>query len=663
MPSTPSWTAVGYLRFSSEMQRDSWTIDAQRHEYEEFIAARGWSNGGEYVDEARRASSDDVSKRPAFGCLLEDIERRRFDVVVVHEQSRLARNQLVFQLFLKSCREHGVRLVSIAEGIDTTTPDGEMLMGLLMQFSQHQSRVLAKHVAKAKKERVRRGLANGSVPFGYRRCPCGQGPDGECRGHPPVPVPEEFAAVQMAFERYATGAYTATKIAQLLNEQGFRTRNTRKDPEVGVTGPRPFGKESVVDMLRNPFHAGKVRYRDGELVPGAHEAAVSWDLFERVQQQLDRHARHGRGERTKHTYLLNGLLRCYHCGERVWATTKTVRRNRHGVPIAEPRVTALYRTMCYDRGNHTCPSGDRTIVAWTIDEQVERLVKSLTLPEDWQATVKSLLAADAERQDKERRRTTVQERLRRAARAYADGYLEEAEYEQRKREAEAELASLAIPAERELIDAGRYLADIGRVWDHIAPETRRGIVVALFDAVYIDIVAGRVAEYRPKAAFRPLLLRVGEVAFGDPDGERSRMTQQWDFPVDEPVSLLDYRRDLFVEQLPAIAARIAAGETLRALAAECSTSHETLRRALVQAGFTTVKASPSSAEQRRIRRRSWPGRRRPTLIAQTEAIEFLERHRGGESIRALARRAGVSHETMRRMLAEAAERGKYSVIA
>src|SRR5579885_1979022 len=222
MSETSPWRSVCYLRFSSEMQRDSWTIDAQRHEYQEFIAGKGWQHVGAYIDEARRASSDDIARRTAFQQLLADMTLRRFDVVVVHEQSRLARNQLVFQQFLKACRESGARLVSIAEAIDTTTADGEMLMGLLMQFSQHASKVLGTHVAKAKRERVRRGLANGSVPFGYARCDCGQGPDGKCRGHASKPVPAEFEAVKLAFERYATGAYTDADIAAQINDQGFR---------------------------------------------------------------------------------------------------------------------------------------------------------------------------------------------------------------------------------------------------------------------------------------------------------------------------------------------------------------------------------------------------------------------------------------------------------
>jgi site-specific DNA recombinase len=441
-------------------------------------------------------------------------------VLVVHEQSRLARNQLVFQLFLKLCREAGVRLVSIAEGIDTTTPDGEMLMGLLMQFSQHQSRTLARHVAKAKKERVRQGLTNGSLPFGYRRCDCGQGSEGTCRGHAPLVVPDELAAVRQAFARYATGTVTASMVAQLLNEQGFRTRNTRKDPEVGVVGPRPFGKESVVDMLRNPFYAGKVRYKGGELLPGVHEAAVTWELFAQVQQQLNRHARNGATDRTRQTYLLNGLLRCVHCGERLWAVTVKRERSRHGAPIP-PRRYARYRTMCHDRGNHDCPSGNTSVSAWEIDEQVSQLIQRVRLPAAWQAAIAGLLATDDERAEVERRRQAAQERLRRAARAYADGNLDEADYERRKRETEAELASLVVPAERELVDAASYLANLGRLWEGVDLPTRREIVLSLFDAIYVDVRGRRVDEYRPKAAFRRLLLSLGGSESGDPDGIRT----------------------------------------------------------------------------------------------------------------------------------------------
>lgn len=52
------------------------------------------------------------------------------------------------------------------------------------------------------------------------------------------------------FERYATGLYSDMQIAAWLNEQGYLTAKGRA-----------FNKDSVRDMLRNPYYIGKIRYR------------------------------------------------------------------------------------------------------------------------------------------------------------------------------------------------------------------------------------------------------------------------------------------------------------------------------------------------------------------------------------------------------------------
>ena len=79
------------------------------------------------------------------------------------------------------------------------------------------------------------------------------------------------------------------------------------------------------------------------------------------------------------------------------------------------------------------------------------------------------------------------------------------------------------------------------------------------------------------------------------------MIQQWDFPVDEPVSLLAWRQHRLTEQLPRIAARIERGETLRAVAAEFGISHESLRQALRRAGLSTRSTVVPAGLLRRAR--------------------------------------------------------------
>jgi lambda repressor-like predicted transcriptional regulator len=131
------------------------------------------------------------------------------------------------------------------------------------------------------------------------------------------------------------------------------------------------------------------------------------------------------------------------------------------------------------------------------------------------------------------------------------------------------------------------------------------------------------------------------------------MTQQWDFPVDEPVLLPAWRAHKSAEQLPTIAARIAAGATLRGLAAEYGVSHEALRQTLKRAGIATGRPATPAPPPRRSRSYRVAGLGRSRVFAPSEVAVLLARHSGGESIRALARATGVSHETLRRLFAAA----------
>ena len=129
------------------------------------------------------------------------------------------------------------------------------------------------------------------------------------------------------------------------------------------------------------------------------------------------------------------------------------------------------------------------------------------------------------------------------------------------------------------------------------------------------------------------------------------MIQQWDYPVDEPVSLSRWRQHRLAAHLPAIALRVERGETLRAIASEYGVSHEALRQALKRDGCATRQSCMPAAAPRRARGHRLPGRGRSSILSPDEVGALLLRHRHGESMRSLARSVGVSHETIRRVLA------------
>ena len=80
--------------------------------------------------------------------------------------------------------------------------------------------------------------------------------------------------------------------------------------------------KQVRGILHNPFYTSKMRHRD-RVLPGAHEALVSTELFETVQATMTKNSGRSRTmqARPKREYLLKGLIHCAHCRMPMWAQT------------------------------------------------------------------------------------------------------------------------------------------------------------------------------------------------------------------------------------------------------------------------------------------------------------------------------------------------------
>ena len=90
-------------------------------------------------------------RRPALDKLLKDARRRRVDVVVCWRLDRLGRNLKHLITLLDEFAALGVAFVSLAEGIDATTPAGKLQMHILGAIAEFERARIA--------ERVKAGLA------------------------------------------------------------------------------------------------------------------------------------------------------------------------------------------------------------------------------------------------------------------------------------------------------------------------------------------------------------------------------------------------------------------------------------------------------------------------------------------------------------------------
>ena len=151
---TPSpLRAAIYARVSTIDQEP----ENQLAELRRYVEARGWS-AVEYVDKGVSGAKD---RRPALDQLLIDARLRRLDVVVCWRLDRLGRSLKHLITLLDELQALGVAFVSLAEGIDATTPAGKLqmhILGAIAEFERERirERVLA-GLQRAKRQGTRLG--------------------------------------------------------------------------------------------------------------------------------------------------------------------------------------------------------------------------------------------------------------------------------------------------------------------------------------------------------------------------------------------------------------------------------------------------------------------------------------------------------------------------
>jgi DNA invertase Pin-like site-specific DNA recombinase len=102
----------------------------------------------EYVDEG---VSGGQRRRPQLDGLVRDAHKRLFDVVLVWKFDRFARSLKHLIDALEEFRVLGIDFISFTEGIDTTTPSGQLLFHVVGAVAQFERDLIA--------ERVRAGMA------------------------------------------------------------------------------------------------------------------------------------------------------------------------------------------------------------------------------------------------------------------------------------------------------------------------------------------------------------------------------------------------------------------------------------------------------------------------------------------------------------------------
>ena len=139
-----------YTRVSTGSQETS----NQLHTLREIAKMKGLTIVKEYTDDGISGAKG-RDQRKGFDELLKGATRKEFDVILVWSVDRLGRNLQDLISFLNEIHSVGCDLFIHQSGIDTTTPTGKMMFGILSVFADFERSMITQRT-RAGMERAKR---------------------------------------------------------------------------------------------------------------------------------------------------------------------------------------------------------------------------------------------------------------------------------------------------------------------------------------------------------------------------------------------------------------------------------------------------------------------------------------------------------------------------
>lgn len=436
--------ARGYVRESTKAQGkdDRFGPEIQRHAQHEAAARFGMREPSmAYVD---LVSGTGALKRSDFQRMIADARSRQFDVLLVYDVSRFARNETDAWVYLDALRDAGVAVYFCDEDILTVVDDDwRDRIGEVINAAAAYSRRLSRNLKRGLERKRARGLYVGGLPWGYRV---------RADGAALEPADPAVVVIRLRlWELYATGAWTYATLADQLNREGLRI--TWRGVE------RQFRTWTVQEVLES-----RVDLEHGGLDPSTFDAAT------RIRSQRAS-AIQKPGQRRR-TYLFAGVARCGECGESFWG------RMNH-----QPRRPRPYPQLYHSpRG---CRRGVRN--EEKLASEFGAWLQTWRIAPGDRTRIARYLAARPRDDLRETKRRTLEAELARLRNLYRWNDIAEPEYLAERRRAQRALDELGPdpvvrtpPAE-----AIRLASEMGTAWNRVSPETRRRFLEEWFEQVLI----------------------------------------------------------------------------------------------------------------------------------------------------------------------------------
>ncbi|WP_407638847.1 recombinase family protein [Bacillus niameyensis] len=274
-------------------------------------------------------SGEYISERPVMQRLLREVESRRVNAVLVMDLDRLGRGDMSDQGAIdRTFRLSGTKIITPSEVYDPESESWELVFGIKSLFAREELKTTNKRLMRGRRQSATEGrhIAN-RPPFGYKR-------DKHLKLYPD---PDTAWIVKKIFELTLNG-WGRKRIAIELQKLGIKS----------PMGKDSWGTATIRQILTNEVYIGKIVWGkqknvkiDGKYVPkklpqekwvvneNSHEAIISEDLFENVQDVIKHRYNPSVPQDNELKNTLAGLLKCSICGMTMKYTKPPKRPNAY----------------------------------------------------------------------------------------------------------------------------------------------------------------------------------------------------------------------------------------------------------------------------------------------------------------------------------------------
>lgn len=237
---------VAYCRVSTNKAEQLDSLESQRSFFLEYAKKNNYDLVHIYADEGK--SGTRIKNRLQLQQLLKDAKDGKFELVLIKDVSRLARNTVDFLTSIRKLKSYGIKVVFV--NYDQTSSDSsEFMLTILSAIAQEESANISKRIKFGKRINAKKGRVP-NICYGY---------DKLNGNYFSLNInQEEASVVRMIFDLYTKDLMGAASIARLLNQKEIRTKRGCKWTQTGImrvltnelyTGKVINGKEEVVDFL------------------------------------------------------------------------------------------------------------------------------------------------------------------------------------------------------------------------------------------------------------------------------------------------------------------------------------------------------------------------------------------------------------------------------